>query len=262
MQDDGFRYIGKLPSIRCQRLIEKNIIREWTENFSIENGDFLALGIGDGEGLNFILEDKHIRSSLGKLIGIDINNKYYSQKSLLNIPFKKFEFICADIKKISSLIKKDSFDVIQGSFVFHDINYSEKNNVLQQVATAMKQKNSLFVFSDIFIDNKKEANRKEDVRRRKGIDKLYSSFINEAKECLKDSTMTEKEFNLLCGANNSEGLRKVIVGAKSGMRDFFEPINVSIERLENIGFKKMKVFKNPLNSYLCVITAQKGTVHV
>ncbi len=65
---EGFKYIGKLPSIKNQRLIVKSIIKEWIEKNSNIDISLIVLGIGDGKELSFILEDQLISSSLKKLL--------------------------------------------------------------------------------------------------------------------------------------------------------------------------------------------------
>lgn len=254
----GFKFIGKLPSINEQRLIQKKVLENILLSKRIERINFLSVGVGDGEELNFLLTSPILKSSIAKVICIDILNSYFNPYSLPNVRDmnNKITFVQEDARNLHKHLTQAEFDIIQCGFLMHEIKYEDKNNILLQFFNLLKPAGYL-VYSDIFTDNYKQENPHEDLLRVKNIERLYKFFIEEATECVKNGVMTQTEWDLLYGDGVTEGLIKSMERDMEGLDSYYEPLDKAKSRLIECGYRDIETYGNQKNDYLFVISAKR-----
>ena len=254
----GFKLIKKLPSINQQRLIERKVLENILVGKQPKEIRVISIGVGDGEELNFLLASPIVKRVVAEIVCIDILGDYFHPCSLPKLKDlqHKVIFVQGDTRNLHRYFRKAEFDIIQCGFLLHELRYDDKNDVLLQFSDILKP-SGYFVCSDIYMDNCKRQDPIEDLQRIRNIERLYNLFIEEATKCVKNRSMTQQEWELLCGNGVKDGLLRSMKRAVGGFDDYYEPLPASILRLGQCGFEKVRTNPNVKNEYLFVLSARK-----
>jgi len=253
----GFKYINKLPSMYEQRLLQRSLLEKIVGNQN-NKLEFLIVGIGDGEELNYLISNQNTSKKINNIYCVDLLDAYFNPHLLPNINkiLKKIVFLKENVLKIEKYFRNVKFDLIQCGFFMHEIEYKDKDRVLKLLNNLLKIKGFL-ICSDIDADNIVRNDRVEDNKRKRNISTLYNTFIAEAKECFKNKIMNQEEFNLLCGNGSNNGLLFSKKRAINGLDDYYEPLKTLRNRIDRCGFTCEEISKNSKNRSLFVICARK-----
>lgn len=253
----GFRHVGILPSIYEQRRIQRAILCDIFP--LVGNRDFLSIGCGYGEELDFFLSDegKQLPKSLDKMIAMDIadvKNAVYSQPmiSQLNSNFIYYHHDLLELDKLE-LARKPS--IVQCGFVMEDIEYIYKDLAFELIRETISD-NGWFIYSEMFLDNLKRSTTSADEDRQRTVAFLYDLFINEAKISLNEGRMSNRQYSELCGDGKIPGLYRTRQDAIDGKRDFFESLEKTLERLRKHNFTVASILDNKHNPFLKIIVAK------
>lgn len=253
----GFKYVSFLESIKTQRLLQCSLIKNICSSI-YRDRRFLSLGTAYGDELAFFAREG-VLDCWTKIVGIDIvadvEKDVFSQPDLVRF-HDQLSFKQLDLQQLPPPFGENYWDCIQCGFVLEDIEYHNKQSVYSKLFHSLNDRGILIV-SEMFVDNKKRSNGTDALRRQQMSD-LYDYFLAEAMECLTKGSLTNGEYNLLCGNGQGLGLLSTKAMAIDGARDYFETYEQTKAHLLNAGFHGIDYYVNPAFSLLGVITARKG----
>jgi ubiquinone/menaquinone biosynthesis C-methylase UbiE len=251
----GFKYVGKLPSIEKQRILQKDLL----DNFNCSHKKFLQIGTGDGFEMEVLIQSNFFSHCNPTIYLCEVDLSYFSKSSLPNLSRysgQSEEIVCS-VEKIEEIFPAATLDIIQIGFVMHDIECpTEKDEAFASLFSILKP-NGKLVFSDSFINNIPQNSEEYEKTRKNQVASLYDFFIKEADDCLKNGGLNKSEYELLLGDGKTAGLVKTKADAIRGVRDFYEEIGTTIARLRKAGFEIMSVIDNPVHDALKIIVAGK-----
>jgi SAM-dependent methyltransferase len=256
----GFRHVGALASINAQRLVQGGLLRD------VAPKSLLIVGSGYGEELDLLVacQPSIDNWSILSIIDLaDVHGDLASQPHLAELK-RKPSFRRLNLLDAAELQEFGAFDCVQCSFVLHDIFPHEKDRALRALAESVRRGGHVLV-SDIFVQLPEDANE---------ISEIYDGFIHEAEAAFREGGLREDEFHALVGDGNARGLKRSRREAVRGERDFFEPLDVLLERARRVALTLVDVIQNPLNARLFVLlfsrddddghksTQRAGDIHV
>ena len=253
----GFRHVGILPSIHEQRRIQRAILCDIFP--LIGSGDFLSIGCGYGEELDFFLSDEgeQIPKSLKELIALDIadvKNTVYLQPMISQLN-SKFTFHQHDLLELDKLGLAKRPLIVQCGFVMEDIEYSCKDLAFELIREIISD-DGWFIYSEMFLDNLRQSDALADEDRQRTVASLYDLFINEAEISLNEGRMSKRQYNELCGDGKTPGLYRTRQQAIDGKRDFFESLEKTLQRFRELSFTVAAILDNKYNPFLKIILAK------
>ena len=251
----GFRFAGRLPSIKAQRNIQSHLICELIRDYQIRV--FLSIGCAFGDELNeFHTSCKHLRSL--DVVAIDLAdvNRELHRQAFARALGQRLLWKQVDLLDIRSLPRYGIFDIVQCGFVLHDICRPDKEQAYQVLADSVRSGGWL-ILSDMFpmFSDSQSGIVREYASE---VKKLYESFIVEANSARERGILSSDEWTALVGDGHSPGLKSNLHEALNGSRDFFETQSQTERRLVQAGFVIERVIQNPINSRLAVILASRA----
>jgi hypothetical protein len=233
----GFHHAGALLSVNAQRAMQAAIVEK------IAPRKMLVVGSGYGEELDTLLASP-IGAHWSEIVVIDLANVRNELANRPNITRlgQRLSFRQLDLLKATELEDFGTFDFVQCSFVLHDIEPREKDLAFRMLAHATCSGGHILI-SDIFTNSINPAEAQE----------IYDCFIKEASIAVANGLLHNDEFEALVGDGSCVGLKRSRAEAVLGERDFFEPLEVSIERARRAGLILVDVVTNPQNKRLFIL---------
>ena len=251
--DTSFKHVSFLASFKEQRRIQSDMIIEFNPE------KLLSIGIGYGDEIIALIDfyrKKHPNlnylGNLRHLECVDLHedageNIVISNYSTLNLTIN-----INNRYDILELQDNEEWDCILCSFVLHDINFEDKNNVIDRLYKALKP-NGKIIISEMFLDNNStDMDSHENHLRMNEVEKLYESFIKEINNTAELSINTKNDL--------INHVIRTIKDAKLGKRDYFMNLEQTKNLLLSGGFQiNNSTFFTPnkIVDYLGVIVARK-----
>jgi SAM-dependent methyltransferase len=251
----GFRFVSLLPSIINARELEASLISN-LDFLNSSSGNFISVGPGYGDELSFFVS-KGATTKWRKICAIDISEDVKDEIETrfdLDLIKHKFSFYELDVRDMEEFFNKEAWSCIQCGFVLHDIEYQDKQQVIETLYNSLEHGGYLII-ADMFLNNKVTSDF-ENIRKEK-VSELYNGFLSEALAVYNKGLIDQQEYFALCGDGIVPGLRRTKTDAIEGIRDFFEEEHETLERLERAKFRNIISVQNPLNKFLKIILAQK-----
>ena len=133
-------------SIRVHELfwlkLMKGYYRKFVESFDLK-GDEMVLDFGCGPGAASKFIAQILEKEGGKLICLDLSKTWIERAKKHLSRFSNVEYYAEDIRKWEE--KNDYFDAVAIHFMLHDIDKSEKQEVVRALAKKMKKDAELFI---------------------------------------------------------------------------------------------------------------------
>jgi len=235
---EGFRYVGALPSIATQRQIQASILE------NINRANLLVVGCGFGEEIDQILSHRQTSANILGVTAIDLADvePYLFEQPNISSLGKKFTFKKHNIFDIDELDGFGKYDIVQCGFVLHDFQPDQKEIAIALLASAVRLGGYVMI-SDIFTSTQQTPSKSAEI---------YDNFIREAYTATQMGHMKKSEFEALMGDGECLGLKRTRFEAVNGERDYFEPVNILVERAKRVGLKIVQIIENPQNEHLSI----------
>jgi len=245
---EEYALVADVPSIKKQWELQA------IEIININPKNILAIGIGFGDEINYLIEElkrKYAsKDSLGKLESIewiDLDDKYAGKRLKDFSSFVKVERIKPD--NLLDIVDEKRWDCILCSFVLHDIKYEDKKQAIAILRKALKPK-GIFIVSEMFLDNKVKSDYIKDLERKRKIDTLYGNFYKEVQNEINNMAIGKKKI--------LNELLKIKEEARDGKRDYFLTKQQTIDLLRAYNFvvdvnEGKYYIENETNPYLGII---------
>jgi ubiquinone/menaquinone biosynthesis C-methylase UbiE len=122
--------------------VMKSYYRRFVESFNL-NGEEKVLDFGCGPGATSTFIARTLEKKDGELTCLDIS-KIWIKRARKNLSrFSNVEYYAEDIRKWD--VKNNYFDVVIIHFMLHDIDKSERQEVVRALAKKMKANAKLFI---------------------------------------------------------------------------------------------------------------------
>jgi len=235
----GFRLAGALSSVKAQREYQKLVLA------SLPGSRLLIVGCGFGDEAEQLLSDKSCIQKWSDITAIDLADvsgelRRHEHLSMLT---DKLRFHQCDLLEACCLDSYGFFDIVQCSFVLHDIRPSEKGTAMERLAAAVRYGGHIII-SDIFpLRGLKNQNARD----------VYDTFIYEALDALAVGRISSVELNELLGDGTCSGLLRSREEAIQGTRDFFESTYEIVGRAFSAGLSLISLARNIDNENLAVL---------
>jgi SAM-dependent methyltransferase len=257
---EGFRYVGALPSIAAQRELEAAALASALRILDRKALALLCGGVGDGYGLDNLLDPSRYDQSLRLVACVDLVD--FLTAGLARLPHLQrlggaVQLTKAPIQNVARLFEAKMFDVAIYSGVLHEVPYDEKLEAFAAIASVLRE-NGFLLYSDMFLDNRRSESRVQEEQRQARIQRLYGLFLDEAETALRHGNLNPSSHHALVGDENSPGLLYSRARALLGLDDYYEPLDDAIARLRTLGFVKIDVQCNPQNPFFHLIVAWRG----
>jgi hypothetical protein len=240
----GFRYAGGLNSIRVQRAIQRRMIR------ALQPRNILSVGCAQGDELSTILKGLDVLDERLSVTAIDVSDV---EEVLRSHDFarelgSRLIWRRHDLLEIQRIKGFGDFDLVQCSFVLHDIPWELKDHAVSRLCECLKPGGYAIVSEMV---TREEADYASEVAA------IYDEFICEAEAALEDGALTEVGWNGLVGDGVAPGLLRSKAEALEGGRDFFDSEPQVIGRTTMSGLKVRRLIRNRMNERLVVIALER-----
>lgn len=242
----GFRFAGILDSIQLQRKLQAKML-EYLRPVRL-----FVVGCAYGDELAELLSEIDRQATDLTITTIDLAAVEDTLRSheFAMLLGPRLQWMQRNLMDASDIPGYGQFDVVQCSFVLHDVDYQQKDQAMRMLSRAVRPGGHLIV-SDIFLSGTVED--------RSEIRSIYDAFLSEADDACRTGQLQNYEWRLLVGDGLIPGLLRARNEAIQGIRDFFETPARLIGRATRAGLRVCQVEPNPLNRRLRVMLMRRPT---
>lgn len=239
----GFKYVGMLEFIIQQRKQQQYYIS--TTVFD----SVLSVGCGNLSEISIILQDILIDKKEIDLIAVDISSVFngFYFNNLQTLLSHRFSWHQIDIMAIDMLNGYGGFDVIQCSFLLHDIQYAEKYFALKKLSEACSPSGHIII-SDFFL---KDPHNIEEVTA------LYDALILECVNARSSGRLKQWQYKLLLGNDKNPGVLSSKSDALAG-KEYYDTIEDFSHRVELCNLTIESIWSNPYNDWAKVLLLKRS----
>ena len=234
---DGFRLVSALRSVREQRRIQGELLAELLPS------RLLSVGCGYGDELAELLRCHELQCSVKQVLAIDLVDveDKLSKSSIGNELGQRLSFAQFDLTSPGRFCERRLFDLAQCGFVFHEIPWHRKSEVLHLVADCVHDAGHVLI-SDMFLP--------DETTRGEGVRLLYERFFADVEEARRSGQISHQEWEMLMGDGESPGLVRAERVALD--EEYLESAVTLAGRAKNAGLVLLQEVRNPTHPMLVV----------